>query len=39
MEKIERIDPKKCNVFDCRWHGYNSRMLELLKSNSHHQFC
>lgn len=39
MQKIEHIDKNKCNVFDCRWHGYNEQMLELLRSKSHHQFC
>lgn len=39
MRKIDNIDSKKCNVFDCRWHKYNEQMLELLKGNTHHQFC
>lgn len=38
-EKLRRIDTKKCNVFDCRWHKYNETMMELLGHNTHHQFC
>lgn len=39
IEKLRNIDAQKCNVFDCRWHKYNSEMLELLRPSSHHQFC
>lgn len=39
IEKINHIDPAKCNVYDCRWHNYNKNMMELLKKNTHHQFC
>ena len=39
LKKNSNIDPVKCNVYDCRWHEYNSKMLSLLKNNTHHQFC
>ena len=39
IEKISNIDARECNVFDCRWHKYNEQMLEILKRNTHHQFC
>ncbi len=29
-EAIERIDRKKCNVFDCRFHKYNNVISEVL---------
>lgn len=39
IKKISKINPKHCNVFDCRWHKYNEDMLKLLSENTHHQFC
>ena len=38
-EKLRHIDIGKCNVFDCRWHGYNETLSNLLNNNTHHQFC
>ena len=39
LDKIRGIDMKKCNVYDCRWHGYNQKMSDLLKNDTLHRFC
>ena len=39
INKLNNIDCKKCNVYDCRWHKYNEDMYNLLQNNTHHQFC
>lgn len=39
-QKISNISISKCNVFDCRWHTYNSQMRELFSTNEmQHEFC
>jgi len=38
QEKINNIETKECNVFDCRWHTYNKKLLSMME-NSHLEFC
>ena len=39
-KKISCIDMDKCNVYDCRWHTYNSELKELFQNNKmQHEFC
>lgn len=39
LEKLHHLEKEKCNVFDCRWHDYNEKMLELFKNDLLHPFC
>jgi radical SAM protein with 4Fe4S-binding SPASM domain len=39
-EKLNNIKISECNVYDCRWHGYNEQMRKLLEGNKlDYLFC